>query len=194
MFSAVSAISLTKVFYTTPSSCLVMVPMTLKAIFADFTLLSPADAYSRRRCAFGDKCWPDGSTWQAFNDSVSGHLIQSAPSAAACHHERYNAGLCDTVQKEWKNSLWRTNQTGGYSAILWELGSDQCFINTPRDAPCDAGLGTLLPPWLISRCQKLIPVPHYSIAVQGVEEVQKAVNFANERDLYLVVKNTGHSQ
>ncbi|KAF7505684.1 hypothetical protein GJ744_000533 [Endocarpon pusillum] len=131
---------------------------------------------SRRRCAFGDKCWPDDSTWQAFNDSVSGHLIRSVPSAAVCHHERYDAGLCDTAQKEWRNSLWRTNQTGAYSAILWELGSDQCFINTPRDAPCDAGL-----------------VPHYSVAVQGVEDVQKAVKFAHDRDLYLVVKNTGHS-
>ena len=41
---------------------------------------------------------------------------------------------------------------------------------------------------------KLIAVPHYSVAVQSVEDVQKAVKFANERDLYLVVKNTGHSQ
>lgn len=41
---------------------------------------------------------------------------------------------------------------------------------------------------------KLLAVPHYSVAVQGVEDVQKAVNFANDKDLYLVVKNTGHSQ
>ncbi len=129
-----------------------MASTTLKVMLAGLALLSPADAYNRRRCAFGDKCWPAGSTWQAFNESVSGRLIQSAPSAAECHHERYDAGLCDTAQREWKNSLWRTNQTGGYSAILWELGSDQCFINTPRDAPCDAGLGTFLLSWLISYC------------------------------------------
>ncbi|ERF73264.1 hypothetical protein EPUS_03096 [Endocarpon pusillum Z07020] len=39
----------------------------------------------------------------------------------------------------------------------------------------------------------LLSLPHYSVAVQGVEDVQKAVNFAHDRDLYLVVKNTGHS-
>lgn len=39
-----------------------------------------------------------------------------------------------------------------------------------------------------------IAVPHYSVAVQSVEDIQKAIRFANEKDLYLVVKNTGHSQ
>lgn len=38
------------------------------------------------------------------------------------------------------------------------------------------------------------PVPHYSVAARGVEDIQKAVKFASEKDLYLVVKNTGHSQ
>lgn len=37
-------------------------------------------------------------------------------------------------------------------------------------------------------------VPHYSVDVQSVEDIQAAVNFASEKDLYLVVKNTGHSQ
>ena len=39
-----------------------------------------------------------------------------------------------------------------------------------------------------------MPVPHYSVAAPSVEDVQEAVKFANQKDLYLVVKNTGHSQ
>ena len=37
-------------------------------------------------------------------------------------------------------------------------------------------------------------VPHYSVAATSVEDIQAAVKFASERDLYLVVKNTGHDQ
>jgi hypothetical protein len=39
-----------------------------------------------------------------------------------------------------------------------------------------------------------LTVPYYSVEARGIGDIQKAVKFANERDLYLVVKNTGHSQ
>jgi hypothetical protein len=129
----------------------VMAPTSLIVVLAIGATFSAANAYSRRRCTFGDYCWPDASNWQALNESVSGHLIQSVPSAAVCHKDYYDAALCDTAQKEWRNSLWRTNQTGAYSAILWELGDDQCFINSPVDAPCEAGLGKLLRPYVDSQ-------------------------------------------
>ena len=37
-------------------------------------------------------------------------------------------------------------------------------------------------------------VPHYSVAAECVEDIQAAVKFASKKDLYLVVKNTGHDQ
>lgn len=39
-----------------------------------------------------------------------------------------------------------------------------------------------------------VAVPYYSVAVRSVEDVQESVKFAREKDLYLVVKNTGHDQ
>ncbi|KAI9840689.1 MAG: hypothetical protein M1837_001365 [Sclerophora amabilis] len=153
-----------------------MLHALVRVLVAVLTLCSAAEAEVRRRCAFGDECWPDDSTWQSFNTSISGRLVQSVPSAAACHKERYDTEVCDVAKKSWKTSFWRTNQTGAYSAILWELGEDQCFIDSPKDAPCDPGL-----------------VPHYSVAAQEVNDIKAAVKFANEKDLYLVIKNTGHS-
>src|SRR5690606_35571095 len=98
--------------------------------------------YNRKRCTAYSKCWPSQSTWNAFNSSISGRLIASAPPAAVCHTERYDEQLCSTAKTEWKNSFWRTNQVGAYSAILWELGEkDQCFIDSPKEAPCEQGLG-----------------------------------------------------
>lgn len=39
-----------------------------------------------------------------------------------------------------------------------------------------------------------IPVPHYSVAASSVADIETAVKFANKKDLYLVIKNTGHDQ
>ena len=132
-------------------TCSVMTNECITALLAPYCLLFETNAYSRRRCAFGDDCWPDDSTWQAFNNSVSGRLTRSVLSPVVCHEERYNADLCATAQKEWKEIFWRTNQTGAYSASLWELGNDdQCFINSSTDTPCDPGIGKLSISWLVS--------------------------------------------
>ncbi|KAF3479904.1 FAD binding domain-containing protein [Arthroderma uncinatum] len=128
------------------------------------------------RCSAGDSCWPKEHVWNEFNSTISGRLIRSFPSAAVCHDAQYDAAACTVAKDSWTNSFWRTNQTGAYSAILWELGEKgQCFINSPKEAKCDQGL-----------------VPYYSVSASGVKDIQKAVKFADKHDLYLVVKNTGH--
>lgn len=141
------------------------------------SVFSSSSPYHPPRCSYGDPCWPSPATWQAFNASISGHLLAPFPPAAVCHNPRYNDAQCKIAKAEWRNSLWRTNQTGAYAAILWEMGDEQCFIDAPRTAPCEQGL-----------------VPRYAVAAREVEDVQKAVRFAAERNLYLVVKNTGHDQ
>lgn len=139
-------------------------------------LLPPLiSGYHRQRCAFGDACWPSPEQWASFNSSISGRLISSFPSAAVCHREHYDKQLCHTATSNWTKSFWRTSQVGAYAAIAWELGQDQCFINTTIDAPCGPGL-----------------VAHYSVAAQNITDIQAAVKFADYNDLYLVIKNTGH--
>ncbi|QMW39082.1 hypothetical protein G4B11_002362 [Aspergillus flavus] len=135
-----------------------------------------AQTQPRRRCAYGDDCWPDTQTWNDFNATVGGRLIRSVPSAAVCHTERYNADKCSVAKDSWLDSFWRTNQTGAYSATVWEMGqTGQCFINTSASAPCDQGI-----------------VPYYMVRATSVEDIQASVKFANEKDLLLVTKNTGH--
>ncbi|KAF2092417.1 FAD-binding domain-containing protein [Rhizodiscina lignyota] len=129
----------------------------------------------RPRCAFGDPCWPSLKEWQSFNESISGRLIVSHPSAVICHQPLYNPILCKKATEEWTNSFWRTDQVGAYSAILWEDGNDQCDINTPVNEPCGPGL-----------------VAHYSVAAEDTSDIQAAIHFALRHDIYLVIKNTGH--
>ncbi|KAE8402671.1 hypothetical protein BDV37DRAFT_284478 [Aspergillus pseudonomiae] len=140
------------------------------------SIATDAQTQPRRRCAYGDDCWPDIQTWNDFNATVGGRLIRSVPSAAVCHTERYNADKCTVAKESWLDSFWRTNQTGAYSATVWEMGkTGQCFINASVSAPCDQGR-----------------VPYYMVRAASVEDIQASVKFASEKDLLLVTKNTGH--
>ena len=106
------------------------------------SVATDAQTQPRRRCAYGDDCWPDIQTWNDFNATVGGRLIRSVPSAAVCHTERYNTQKCTIAKDSWLDSFWRTNQTGAYAATVWEMGqTGQCFINTSVSAPCDQGIG-----------------------------------------------------
>lgn len=104
------------------------------------TSLTPTAVLSR--CTYGDECWPDDISWQTFNATVGGHLIRSLPSAAVCHQGPfYNAQACNTTVQNWNNSFWRTNQSGAYAALVWEMGKyGQCYLDDV-DKPCDQGRG-----------------------------------------------------
>lgn len=123
--------------------------MFIQTALAALGLLSPAvglESQLRRRCAYGDDCWPSFDTWNQFNGTVGGRLIRSRPSAAVCHTESYNASQCAVAKNSWLDSFWKTNQTGGYAAMVWEMGeTGKCFIDTAVEAPCDQGIGMTSP-------------------------------------------------
>ena len=162
------------------ASAFILVMLTFNQLFgislftALWATVSPSPAPCHR-CGAGDKCWPSERDWQAFNSSVSGQLIRSYPAAAVCHVEQYSEELCAIAKERWDDSFWRTSQPGAYAAIVWELGMDQCFINSAIVSPCGQGL-----------------VAQYSLNASSVEDIQAGVHFATKRNLYLVVKNTGH--
>ncbi|KAL4893314.1 hypothetical protein BDV59DRAFT_207807 [Aspergillus ambiguus] len=53
--------------------------------------------------------------------------------------------------------------------------NEECYVNSPKDVPCGQGR-----------------IPLYAVVAETVEEVQATVRFARERDLRLIVRNTGH--
>ncbi|KAH7099500.1 FAD/FMN-containing protein [Auriculariales sp. MPI-PUGE-AT-0066] len=140
------------------------------------SLLFAAHA-SPPKCTFGQTCWPAPETWATFNASIGGRLVAPVPPAAVCHNDRqlYDAAACEVAKSNWTNSFWRASQPGGYQDLLWENGSEQCFIDATQDAPCQQGL-----------------VPYLATAAQTTADIQASVKFAAAHNLLLVVKNTGH--
>jgi hypothetical protein len=153
----------------------IMVTLRYWVVMAAYSFAVLANPAHRHQCKAGDACWPSLQAWDAFNTSINGQLILSYPSAAVCHTDQYSEELCAVAKQNWTDSFWRTSQPGAYSAIVWELGQDQCFINSAINAPCGQGL-----------------VAQYTLNASSVEDIQAGVHFASERNLYLVIKNTGH--
>ncbi|KAF9890677.1 hypothetical protein FE257_005543 [Aspergillus nanangensis] len=64
---------------------------------------------------------------------------------------------------------------------LWEVSpsrNETCYVDNGNDISRPCGQGR---------------IPVYSAAVTSVDQAQKAVRFANRRNLSLVIRNTGHS-
>jgi len=132
-------------------------------------------AHARTYCMFGQTCWPSDREWAAFNATVSGRLITIVPPAAVCHGARYNESLCSAARANWTVGPWRADQPGASQETNWENGNSRCFIDTPREDVCEQGL-----------------VPVIGVAAENTQHIQKAVKFAAKKNLYVVVKNTGH--
>ncbi|KAL3420422.1 hypothetical protein PVAG01_08921 [Phlyctema vagabunda] len=124
----------------------------------------------------GDALWPDQSTWAALNVSVSGRLIRNQPVAAVCYRGQdwvdYDANSCDFVTANWNDATLQAESPIGYQY--------------PRDIPCPPSLNETY-----GKCS-LGGSPVYTINATNHEHVSAGINFAREKNIRLVIKNTGH--
>lgn len=118
----------------------------------------------------GDLHWPSHSEWQALNSSVSGRLIKPVPPGAVCHPSwpQFDNATCEVVAKQWSSTSfhYKDPETADYN-------DETCLPDS--GAPCsDEGY------------------PSYVVEAANVEDVQKAVKFAKNTGVRLVIKGTGH--
>ncbi|KAL7752349.1 hypothetical protein RI367_002395 [Sorochytrium milnesiophthora] len=129
------------------------------------------------KCLPQDACWPTASDWSAFNETVHGRLLALAPPASVCYPgAHYNATRCTAARTGWHTMPWRTGHPAAMAAYQWEeLGEQTCRLDNAGTRECRQG-----------------NVPSYAVRAETPQDVQAAVRFAAERNLRLVVKNTGH--
>jgi hypothetical protein len=53
------------------------------------------------RCLPEDDCWPSKSTWDSFNSTVKGALVQVTPIGAVCHDPTYDEAACSDLRANW---------------------------------------------------------------------------------------------
>lgn len=136
-----------------------------------------------------DRGWPVLEEWKSLNASVSGRLIQTVPAANVCHDPTYNETLCAAIRESWiypwgqyvsevswkhdTDPAYSFNDPSGFIAAYQQNAS--CDPFTPQETPCQQG-----------------NYVEYAIDVHEAADVVAGVQFALEKNIRLVVKNTGH--
>ncbi|RSM10845.1 hypothetical protein CEP52_003301 [Fusarium oligoseptatum] len=132
-----------------------------------------ASSTPKCRCLPGDACWPSTSVWNEFNKTVDGGLIKTVPIGSPCHDPTYDAVACTALQTAWK--LPQTHFSSSSSVMQAFFANQSCDPFLAESRPCTLG-----------------NYPAYAVKVSNARQVAAAVRFANDNNIRLVVRNTGH--
>ncbi|PVI08727.1 FAD-binding domain-containing protein [Periconia macrospinosa] len=127
-----------------------------------------------------DQDWPTDTEWADFNATLGGVLLKPRPLALPCYNETtvgggstYNATRCEAVKSGWGNMALHANDPISVRS-QWATG-DSCVPTGQPNSKCSQG-----------------GYPVYVINATTVRHVQMAVNFARNKNIRVVVKNSGH--
>ncbi|KAK1967827.1 FAD binding domain-containing protein [Colletotrichum sublineola] len=121
----------------------------------------------------GDAGWPSADAWARLNETVGGRLIATVPLGSPCHGAAYNATECARLQDAWLFSEVHMDSSSSVMAPLFANAS--CDPFTPKDVPCTLGNYVA-----------------YAVNATGPADVQAALAFADQNNVRLVIRNTGH--
>ncbi|KAJ7651928.1 FAD-binding domain-containing protein [Mycena rosella] len=119
--------------------------------------------------------------------AVDGRLFPGVPLAYPCFADGGNGTDCITIQNQYTNETYRTDNFAAFINTQWETCQStgaQCLLNA--DDPSDSSV--TMPP---VQCRPG-SVSGYFIDVRDANDVAAAFNFSEQTGVPLVIKNTGH--
>ncbi|KAI1135146.1 FAD-binding domain-containing protein [Hypoxylon sp. FL0543] len=133
------------------------------------------------RSISGDASWPSQADWDNLNDTVGGRLIATVPIAAPCHkslfgqtgQSRFNQPDCEALRNVW--FLPETHLPSSSSPMAYPFSNNSCNPWLEPETPCTIGSHVA-----------------YSVNATSAYDFQEAIKFARERNVRLVIRNTGH--
>ena len=159
--------------------------MNLQSILRFFFVLSilvDSKAAPACRCLYGKSCWPNANEFAALASKISQPLLHPLPPASACYPpSEPPSANCSVIIASYNDSSWRIDQPGAMRTSYFETfifhndTISACYLNATLGIPCGQG-----------------SVPPVGVDARSESDIQAAVNFANQHNLKLVVKNTGH--
>ncbi|KAI1118629.1 FAD binding domain-containing protein [Nemania sp. NC0429] len=143
--------------------------------FGDRSTASPVYDGPECKVSPNTAAWPLEAEWTRLNSTLSGALLKPVPAAAACYSGPYkNTNQCNFLLRNTSSSRFYINDPLTV-LTMWPEG-DTCYASAST-----SGLTCTQGGW-----------PSYVVNVTTVKQIQAAVNFARNKNLRLVVKNTGH--
>ncbi|EUC29960.1 hypothetical protein COCCADRAFT_7910 [Bipolaris zeicola 26-R-13] len=121
----------------------------------------------------GDKNWPAQSDWTAFNRTVGGRLVATVPLGSPCHGSAFDSAKCESLKSQWQTE--KIHYESSSSVMAPFFANQSCDPFQPRDRPCELG-----------------NYVRYAVNASGPLDIQNAVNYATQKNIRLVIRNTGH--
>jgi hypothetical protein len=104
---------------------------------------------------------------------LGGKLVATVPIGSVCHTALFDAQKCADLQNVWHEPETHIQTSHSVMAPFWANTSCDPFL--PENSRCI--VGTYI---------------QYAVNVTAVEDIQKTVEWARQRNLRLIVRNTGH--
>ncbi|KAK0617778.1 hypothetical protein B0T17DRAFT_495718 [Bombardia bombarda] len=146
------------------------------AFASSISILSSARTNSSRCKAFpGDQSWPTADEWSRLNTTLGGVLLNPLPAASVCYptSPAFNSAACNFLFTNASSTSFYLDDPLT-SLNLWPQGNTCIASRTPTGNCTQGGY------------------PVYVVNATSVKHVQAAVNFARNKNIRLVIKNTGH--
>ncbi|KAK2757986.1 hypothetical protein FQN54_004392 [Arachnomyces sp. PD_36] len=148
--------------------------MLARACFLTSLLALSAQSLSDAcRCFPGDACWPSDDVWSQFNQTIDGRLVKTVPLGSPCHSPNYDAEECDRLREEWQ--IPEVHYQSSSSVMAPFYANATCDPFNPVSKPCTIGNYVV-----------------YAVDVSSPDHISKAIQFATEHNIRVVVRNTGH--
>ncbi|TGJ86987.1 hypothetical protein E0Z10_g1718 [Xylaria hypoxylon] len=121
----------------------------------------------------GDPGWPSSTDWNLLNKTVDGQLVPTIQLASLCHGTEYDHGQCEDLKAAWPFANVHVQKSAEF--LMPYFQNQSCDPYTAQEKPCELG-----------------NYAQYSINVSTVSHVQAGIQFAQEKNIRLTIKNTGH--
>ncbi|KAI0892379.1 FAD-binding domain-containing protein [Annulohypoxylon nitens] len=142
----------------------------------DFGDETTASRYQVADCKVfpGDEAWPSLEEWALLNRTLGGALLKPKPVAAACYQgSDFNQAECAFLLNNVSSShYWLDDPL--VALTQWSQGTTCPLLSDPQGNCTRGGF------------------PEYVMNATTVKHIQAAVNFARNKNIRLIVKNTGH--
>ncbi|KAK0617535.1 isoamyl alcohol oxidase, partial [Immersiella caudata] len=141
---------------------------------------------SQCKCSPVDPCWPSNQKWSSLNQTVGGRLQRVIPPGAVCY-DSFNGiptadpAKCAAVASQWTNSTWMADQAT--IPMTTHFSNNTCEPNLAGGGGPPAGCP--------NQCLQGFLSP-YVILAENANHIKAGVNFAQQNNLRIVIRNTGH--
>ncbi|KAH8806136.1 hypothetical protein F5884DRAFT_801793 [Xylogone sp. PMI_703] len=130
------------------------------------------------KCNPHNACWPSSDEWATLNSSVHGRLLAPVPPSSVCYAgPTFDAQACNRAIDAFNTHNESFIVSDPIEVYYQNFAGEPCLpTDDPNAGTCSQGNH-----------------PSFVIDAQSVEDIQQGVNFAREKNVRLVIKNTGHS-